>query len=208
MSDISDDDAPPAPRDARRKANGIKPVNATANFTVKPVADLDADAYADATPAKGKGEKAAGDAKKKPRKKKATQMQMPETAEEKKYHRDRVALPIKEIQDKKLKGNLRKTIKKFDEAAKKAAQVELLLPEEAGYLEAEGMEKTYHVRQADLREAVDMNTRKKIFDLKSKDFGPYSLDYTRNGKFLLLAGRKGHISTMDWASRELGCEFH
>ena len=37
--------------------------------------------------------------------------------------------------------------------------------------------------------------------------GPYHLDYTRNGKYLLLAGEKGHISIMDWKDKSLLSEF-
>lgn len=32
-------------------------------------------------------------------------------------------------------------------------------------------------------------------------------DYTRNGRDLLLAGRKGHVATMDWRDGKLGCEL-
>jgi U3 small nucleolar RNA-associated protein 7 len=40
-----------------------------------------------------------------------------------------------------------------------------------------------------------------------EELGPYRADYTRNGKNLLLAGRKGHIATMDWRAGKLGCEL-
>ena len=83
----------------------------------------------------------------------------------------------------------------------------MILPEEVGYLEAEGMEKTYNFRQEELAKNVDINTSKKvwyftwicvriwdfrtltissfqIFNLDLKDFGPYSIDYTRNGRWV------------------------
>ena len=44
------------------------------------------------------------------------------------------------------------------------------------------------------------------FELKL-DGGPYVGEYTRNGRELLLAGRKGHIATMDWRNGKLGCEL-
>lgn len=31
---------------------------------------------------------------------------------------------------------------------------------------------------------------------------------TRNGKFVLLGGKKGHLSVIDWKQKELVCEFH
>ena len=41
-----------------------------------------------------------------------------------------------------------------------------------------------------------------------KDFGPYkSLDYTRNGKFLLLGSKKGHVAMLDWKNKDLITEF-
>ena len=40
------------------------------------------------------------------------------------------------------------------------------------------------------------------------DFGPYLIDFTRNGQTLALAGNKGHISLIDWKKKNLKCEFH
>jgi U3 small nucleolar RNA-associated protein 7 len=40
------------------------------------------------------------------------------------------------------------------------------------------------------------------------EYGPYSaFDVTRNGRNLLLGGRKGHISMLDWKRKDLVCEF-
>jgi U3 small nucleolar RNA-associated protein 7 len=52
----------------------------------------------------------------------------------KKYDRPVKDIPIRKINDKKLKGNLRKSEKKTKEAMERAAQSELLLTEESGYL--------------------------------------------------------------------------
>lgn len=49
-----------------------------------------------------------------------------------KYLRGAHEIPIRAISDKKLKGNLRRTEKKFKNAAEAAAQSELLLTEDAG----------------------------------------------------------------------------
>ncbi|KAJ3033350.1 Small subunit (SSU) processome component [Rhizophlyctis rosea] len=128
----------------------------------------------------------------------------------KKYTRQQGgSIAIKNIQDKKLKGTLRKTEKKFQDAAYKAAQAELLLPTEAGYLEAEEgtLEKTWKFTQAAIKDNVDMNTSNKMFDLKLPDLGPYTTSYTPNGRHLLIGGRKGHIATFDWRTAKLGCEL-
>ncbi|KAJ3309827.1 Small subunit (SSU) processome component [Boothiomyces sp. JEL0838] len=125
-----------------------------------------------------------------------------------KYLREKSSIPIKEVQDKKLKGKLRKTEKKAKEAAYKAAQAELLLTQDAGYLEQEGMERTWKFSQKELKNAVDVNTSRKMFDLKLPEFGPYALNYTRNGKYMIIGGRKGHVATFDWQEGKLGCELH
>jgi len=46
-----------------------------------------------------------------------------------------------------------------------------------------------------------------IFNLTLNEFGPYNVDVTRNGKFLLLAGRKGHLAMLEWKNKNLVCEF-
>jgi U3 small nucleolar RNA-associated protein 7 len=41
------------------------------------------------------------------------------------------------------------------------------------------------------------------------DFGPYnSFDVSRNGRNLLLAGKKGHLCVVDWKDKDLVSEFH
>ena len=46
----------------------------------------------------------------------------------------------------------------------------------------------------------------KAFDLALPALGPYALDFTRNGRFLLLGGRRGHLALMDWQRAKLLCE--
>jgi U3 small nucleolar RNA-associated protein 7 len=47
-----------------------------------------------------------------------------------------------------------------------------------------------------------------IFSLRLTDFGPYNgLDVTRNGKYVLLGGRKGHLAMVEWKSKRLVTEF-
>src|SRR5699024_14555 len=69
------------------------------------------------------------------------------------------------------------------------------------------LEKTYKVRQDEIKRDIGVETAKKGFELKLEDMGPYTCDYTRNGRKLLLAGRKGHVATMDWRGGKLGCEL-
>lgn len=68
------------------------------------------------------------------------------------------ALPInlaticaQKLTDAKLRSGLERTEKKFEDAAHSTAVAELLLPEEAGFLEAEGMEETFKFDQNQLK---------------------------------------------------------
>lgn len=114
----------------------------------------------------------------------------------------------KSIKDKKLRANLRSLESKYKDATLKAQDAEILLEHESGFLEPESaLERTYKVRQDDVKGSVAVETAKNGFELKLEELGPYVCDYTRNGKGLLLAGRKGHVATMDWRDGRLGCEL-
>ncbi|KAL2352053.1 putative U3 small nucleolar RNA-associated protein 7 [Cryomyces antarcticus] len=98
--------------------------------------------------------------------------------------------------------------KKIKDATLKARDAEILLENDSGFLEPEGeLERTYKVRQDDIRKDVAVETAKHGFELKLEGLGPYTADYARNGRELLLAGRKGHVATMDWRDGKLGCEL-
>jgi hypothetical protein len=117
-------------------------------------------------------------------------------------------IPLKGIKDKKLRGNLRALEDKYKDATLKARDAEILLENSGGFLEPENeLEKTYKVRQEEIKRDVPTETAKKGFELKLDTLGPYVCDYTRNGRELLLAGRKGHVATMDWREGKLGCEL-
>ena len=112
------------------------------------------------------------------------------------------------VKDKKLRSNLKSLENKYKDASLKAKDAEILLEHESGYLEPENdLERTYKVRQDDLLSDLAVETAKKGFELKLDALGPYKCDYTRNGRSLLLAGRKGHVSTMEWRGAKLGCEL-
>ncbi|KAL9028055.1 MAG: hypothetical protein Q9196_003519 [Gyalolechia fulgens] len=114
----------------------------------------------------------------------------------------------KSIRDRKLRSNLKSLENKYQDAALKAKDAEILLENESGFLKPEGeLERTYKVRQEELKPDLAIETVKNRFELQLEDLGPYVVDYTRNGRHLLLAGAKGHVSTMDWRAGELGCEL-
>jgi U3 small nucleolar RNA-associated protein 7 len=129
--------------------------------------------------------------------------------------------------DKKLRGELTAAETLVDKAALAAAKVwraasttpgcrpdascraqveQWLLPAEAGVLEAEGMERTYRFSQEQMALAADSSTRRKLFDL-ALPLGPYSLDYTPNGRHVVIAGRRGHLALFDWTRPRLVTEL-
>lgn len=117
-------------------------------------------------------------------------------------------IDTKQIKDRKLRRNLKHLEGKYQSAAMQAKDAEILLEHTPGFLEAEGeMERTYKVRQDEIADNVAVETAMKKFELKLDQLGPYLCEYTKNGRDLLLAGRKGHVATMDWRSGKLGCEI-
>ncbi|KAK2627532.1 hypothetical protein QTJ16_003498 [Diplocarpon rosae] len=125
----------------------------------------------------------------------------------KQYGRGR-KIPLKGIKDKKLRANLKAQESKYQTAILRAKDAEILHENTEGFLEPENeLERTYKVKQRDIQKDVAIETAKKGFELKLDSLGPYMCDYTRNGRDLLLAGRKGHIATMDWRDGKLGCEI-
>jgi len=111
-----------------------------------------------------------------------------------------------------------KMAKRREEAAQNveetAARAEILLDQDAGYLECspgdpnDPEEFTARITQTRIRKEVDVTSAAKGFDLSLKQFGPYTLDYSRNGRCLLLGGRKGHVAAMDWVDKKLLCEIN
>jgi len=117
-------------------------------------------------------------------------------------------IKVKRVKDKKLRANLKHLEGQYKNAIFQAQEAEILLDNQSGFLEPEGeLERTYKVRQSDIRSDLAVETAKKGFELKLEGMGPYNVDYTRNGRSLLLAGRKGHVATMDWREGKLGCEL-
>jgi U3 small nucleolar RNA-associated protein 7 len=115
----------------------------------------------------------------------------------------------KSVKDKKLRSNLRLLEDKNKQAVLEAKNVEILLENNEGLLETEHeLERTYKVRQDEIKAAVATDTAKKGFELRLDGLGPYDVcEYSRNGRDLLIAGRKGHVATFDWRDGKLGCEL-
>jgi hypothetical protein len=55
-------------------------------------------------------------------------------------------------------------------------------------------------------QAVDEGAARKAFDLSLPDLGPYSVSFTRSGRWMAIAGDKGHLALMDWSRAHLATE--
>lgn len=119
------------------------------------------------------------------------------------------AANLANLRDKKLKGQLTGKEKLIGLSAKAAAQAEKwFLPIEGGYLEPdEDLEKTYRYQQPDVVQNVDLLSSRKPFDMILPVLGPYTLEYTSNGRYMIVGGRKGHIAMMDMLNMDLIKEF-
>ncbi|XP_055897950.1 WD repeat-containing protein 46-like [Biomphalaria glabrata] len=95
--------------------------------------------------------------------------------------------------------------KVLDNVIEKSARSEFLRTEEAGEIVGENV---YQVTQNDIKEKADEATQQKIFDLRLNQFGPYRIDYTRNGRHLVIGGAKGHVAAFDWQTKKLHCEIN
>ena len=77
-----------------------------------------------------------------------------------------------------------------------------------GYIIPENKnEKTLKYSQDYLKSVLPKYNSDNIFDLELPEYGPINIDYTKNGKYLLMGGEKGNISMMDWKEKNLILEF-
>ncbi|CAN6482722.1 unnamed protein product [Victoria cruziana] len=112
------------------------------------------------------------------------------------------------IKDKKLRGQLSAREELYGKSATIAAKVDKwLMPSEGGYLEAEGLEKTWNIKQEAILREVDILSSRKAFDIVLPDFGQYTLDYSLNGRHMVIAGRKGHLAIIETKTMGLKKEF-
>ena len=110
--------------------------------------------------------------------------------------------------------NLRLTLQEIRQANEEAkasnTTAQILLPGSYGGIDVdpESNEKTYRLKQTEIvnQSMVDLNTAKNFFDFQLR-FGPYRVDYSRNGRYLLLGGSKGHVAIMDCLQTEVKTEI-
>ncbi|KAJ1528108.1 hypothetical protein ONE63_008022 [Megalurothrips usitatus] len=106
-----------------------------------------------------------------------------------------------------LKKKIKKREKLIDYSTEQAARLELFLPEDSGFLETDDGEVSRQFTQAQIASSLDITSATKQFELDLQ-FGPYRSNYTRNGRFLVLGGKRGHLAAMDWVTKKLMCEIN
>lgn len=127
-----------------------------------------------------------------------------------KYDRGSTHFNASKAKHKGLRKTLEETKERNRDAASRNASAEILLPSEAGFIEIDGdnkREKIFHLKQRDIIQNVDLNSAKNAIDLQLTTFGPYFANYSRNGRSLLFAGRKGHVATLDCLRTSVGMEL-
>lgn len=126
-----------------------------------------------------------------------------------KFDRPTEVKKYKNPKDKRVRANLKRLDHRYNQAIEDAKNSEVLLQESGGFLEKETeMERTFKVTQDEIVQNVDVNMSRKAIDLKLPEYGPYVFDFSRNGRDLLIGGRKGHVASMDWQYGRLNCELH
>ena len=60
--------------------------------------------------------------------------------------------------------------------------------------------------QAAVVNEVEIGASRKVFDLRLAELGPYNIDFSRSGRYMLIGGQKGHLGLMDWQSGHTFCE--
>lgn len=123
-----------------------------------------------------------------------------------KYSRGEAVDP-RGVKTRHFKGQQQRREVYLDYATEQAARTELLLQETAGQLEPDEEEVTASYRQSEIVANVDLQSAAKHFALKL-EHGPYTMRYTKNGRHLLLGGRRGHVAAFDWVTKKLHCEFN
>lgn len=118
----------------------------------------------------------------------------------------------KDVTDLKLKSSIKRDERHTAKAITAAARAEILLPSASGYMAGGGgdggdISKTWQFSQKDIVESVDARSAAKAMTLSLPQYGPYTHTFNRNGRALLLAGRKGHVALLNWQTQKLHREF-
>jgi len=113
---------------------------------------------------------------------------------------------FKGVQDQKLNTMLKKTQRRDKDSVFQLVKNEVLQTADAGFLEAEGREKTFKFSQAAIAKEVTVGAAQKKFSFELP-YGPYTCAFTSNGQHMLAAGRKGQVAMMHCDTMNITAEL-
>ncbi|KAF8742815.1 BING4CT protein, partial [Rhizoctonia solani] len=116
--------------------------------------------------------------------------------------------PYAHIRDKKLKAKLHSQVAQASQAkALRQDATTWLAAEPGGKMEVETeLERTWRTTQAEIVEAVGFDVATGRREWKW-DLGPYRVRYSRNGRHMAVAGRRGHVITSEWQENKIHSEI-
>jgi U3 small nucleolar RNA-associated protein 7 len=109
--------------------------------------------------------------------------------------------------DKKLNDKMQKTF--FKQKIRKQAinSLNKYTANPVSELVPEAHEHLLQFRQDHLKPLLSVRNNIQCYDL-SLDFGNYKLDYTKDGRDMILASDKGHVAILEWKKKSLKAELH
>ncbi|VDM01302.1 unnamed protein product [Schistocephalus solidus] len=91
-------------------------------------------------------------------------------------------------------------VRKSKSAQRQLRRIATVNPEWAGFVDQ--TDENEILNQEAILKQVDLGSTTKRFDL-TLNSGPYCIDYSRNGRFLSLCGKRGHVAAFDWMTKRL-----
>lgn len=100
-----------------------------------------------------------------------------------KYDRGALDIKVKAPRSKLAKEKTERAKTQILDAATRTSATEILLPSSAGEIELEDpTQKIYKLKHREVVQNVDLNTARNAFNFQLQEFGPYFVDYSRNGR--------------------------
>ncbi|KAL7057487.1 hypothetical protein AAHC03_016690 [Spirometra sp. Aus1] len=90
--------------------------------------------------------------------------------------------------------------RKSKSAQRQLRRIATVNSERAGFVEK--TDESEILDQDIILKQVDLGSATKRFEL-TLNAGPYHIDYSRNGRFLSLCGKRGHVAAFDWMTKRL-----
>jgi U3 small nucleolar RNA-associated protein 7 len=101
-----------------------------------------------------------------------------------KFARGNVEIDTK-VKNTALRSKLEHTKSLIEEAALTTAATDVLLPSSPGGIELDDERmKVFKLQQREIVHNVDLNTAKNAFGFQLQNFGPYQVNFTRNGRLV------------------------